>query len=261
MSLYERFVLGNARIFQNVTTEEKQKHLTLVGHKYLSVWLAYNFIGTIYPFVISFILLGIDIVLCYKVRNLFSCIFIFINLLLIMFLCTIETIIIFKYKYKKNTMDDVIDWIVEKIQNLWLLNWRVISFSDWINIKRNNRELYEMSRSEECDHKCYYISYLLANTLKNPDIKIVWMCIKSLGECYGHAVLQKNNRIYDSNLRRTFKREKYMEAFEAKVFKEYSINEYLNSKVNFDSNRFTFLDWEEFGKWCEKQNVVRSNDG
>ena len=259
MCLYERFILGNVRIFQNVTTEEKQKHLTLFGHKYLSMWLAYNFIGTIYPFVISFILLGIDIALCCKVRNLFSCIFIFINLALIVFFHIIEIIIIYKFKYKKNTMDEVVDWMIEKFQNLWLLNWHVISFIDWINIKRNNRELYEMSRSAECDHKCYYISYLLANTLRNPDIKIVWMCIKSLGKCCGHAVLQKDNRIYDSNLRRTFKREKYMEAFEVKVFREYSISEYLN-KVNLDSDKFTFLDWEEFGKWCEKQNVVRSND-
>jgi len=87
--------------------------------------------------------------------------------------------------------------------------------------------------------------------LQNPNIKILWISITFHGKKYGHAVLEKNGRIYDTNRRRTYKKKKYFKAQEAKLFKEFPIEVYQRA-----SNP-TMLGWVEFGKWCQKHGVMR----
>ena len=60
--------------------------------------------------------------------------------------------------------------ITSKFQNLWLLDGRVISYKEWQTIKKDNEWTYRVLRSDECNHKCYDITYVLANILRNPDI-------------------------------------------------------------------------------------------
>lgn len=258
MSFYERFILKGIRDFQNLTAEEKQKYLTLFKHKYLSVWLTCKFMKSIIPNTVGFVLLLINLALNIVVKGTISNIVFFTTMPIIIFIIIIEWVIIYKYKRKKQTVDEIGGWLVEKFQNLWLLNWHVISFKDWFIIKKKDRVLYEKARSEDCNHKCYFTSYALANTLENPDIRILWICIGPLDNKFGHAVIVRNDKVYDSNLRRTYGREEYLRAFNAEVFKEYSINEYLN-KENLHQSHFTFLDWEEFGEWCKERNAVRDD--
>ena len=95
-------------------------------------------------------------------------------------------------------------------------------------------------------------SFQLAKTLHNPNIKILWIGLTDYSEKYGHAVLEKNGRIYDTNHRRTYKKKKYLKAQEAELFKEFPIAEYETA------SDFTMLGWIEFGNWCRKRGVTRN---
>lgn len=142
---------------------------------------------------------------------------------------------------------------------MWLLDGRVISYKEWQTIKKDNEWTYRVLRSDECNHKCYDITYVLANILRNPDIKIVWLCIRDRENPelkWGHAVLQKNNCIYDTNFRRTYKRDKYLRAFDAEIFKEYSLEEYIIQNRKSPSD---FLDWGEFENWCKTRGAIRND--
>jgi hypothetical protein len=142
-------------------------------------------------------------------------------------------------------------------QNLWLLNCQVISFKDWKTIKKRWKELYYFARSEACNHQCYTTTYEIANTLKNPEIKILWIAIQSIEEKCGHAVILRKGKIYDSNLRRTFNYDEYFKAFNVEIFKEYLLEDYLvKGKLSRESS-FEDLDWKSFGDWCEERNVAR----
>ena len=255
MSLFERIILKDVQDFQNLTAEEKERDLTLFKHKYVALWLTCLFMNSMIPSVISLVLCIINLVICIVCDGAIVSVVFFTTLPILAFTSAINTIIMYKSKFKKKTGEEIGDWFIEKFQNLWLLNQKVISFKDWNIIKKRNKVLYDKARSEDCNHKCYFTSYAIANTLKNPDIKILWICIETLNHKCGHAVILKNNKIYDTNLRRTYNREDYLKAFKAEIFKEYSIKDYLN----IHQSLFDSLDWEEFEKWCQERNAVRNN--
>lgn len=259
MSLFERIILKDVQDFQNLTAEEKERDLTLFKHKYVALWITCMFMNSMIPSVISLVLGIINLVICIVCDGAIVSIVFFTTLPILAFTSAIDTIIMYKSKFKKKTGEEIGDWFIEKFQNLWLLNQKVISFKDWIIIKKRNKVLYDKARSEDCNHKCYFTSYAIANTLENPDIKILWISIQTTPEdkC-GHSVIVRDDKIYDSNLRRTYNREEYLKAFKAEVFKEYSIEEYM-SKANMQQTYFTFLDWEEFGEWCKVRNAVRND--
>lgn len=258
MSFCERFILKDVQGFQNLTADEKQKDLTLFKHKYLAVWLTCFFMHSMIPNLLGFVICVVNLVVNFFVDGAGVLILFCITMPIAIALLSIDTIIFYKYKRKKQTTEEVGDWFIEKFQNLWLLNWKVISFKDWKIIKKRYNKLYIKARSEVCNHKCYDTTYAIANTLQNPDIKILWICIESRGHKCGHAVISRNDEIYDSNLRRTFNREEYLKAFNAEIFKEYSLEEY-SDKENLPQSCFVYLDWEQFGEWCVEHNAVRSN--
>lgn len=258
MSLFEKIILKDVQDFQNLTAEEKERNLTLFKHQYVASWITCLFMYSIIPTAISLVLCVINLAICIACDGVIVSIVFFTTLPIIAFLTAKDMIVMYKYKFKKQTGEEIVDWFIEKIQNLWLLNRKVISFKDWKIIKKRNKVLYDKARSEDCNHQCYFTSYALANTLENPDIKVLWICIETLNEKCGHSVIVRNDKIYDSNLRRTYNREEYLKAFKAEVFKEYSIEEYM-SKANTQQTYFTFLDWEEFGEWCKVRNAVRND--
>lgn len=120
-------------------------------------------------------------------------------------------------RIKQKGIDGIETWLCEKFQNLWLLDGRVISYKEWQTIKKDNEWTYRVLRS---------------------------------------AVLQKNNCIYDTNFRRTYKRDKYLRAFDAEIFKEYSLEEYIIQNRKSPSD---FLDWGEFENWCKSRGANRND--
>ena len=144
-------------------------------------------------------------------------------------------------------------WFVEKLLNLFLLDTRVISFKDWKKIKKFNKKFYHDLRSNESYCYCYDYTFDLVSILKNPKVRLIWLCAVDVqGKKYGHAVIEKNGFIYDTNLRRTFSKDKYLKISLAEIYREYSLEEYQNLKAVHQ------LDWDDFGKWCMDRNAERN---
>lgn len=255
MSLFERIILKDVQYFQNLTAVEKERTLTLFKHKYIALWLTSLLMNSAIPYLIGLVICIVNLVVNIFADGAVVLILFYITMPIAIALLIID-IIFYKIKRKKQTAEEVRDWLIEKFQNLWLLNGKVISFKDWKIIKKRDKVLYEKVRSEDCNPKCYFTSYAIANTLQNPDIKVLWICIETLNYKCGHSVIVRGDKIYDTNFRRTYNREEYLKAFKAEVFKEYSIEEYLN-KANLQQTYFTFLDWEEFGEWCKVRDAER----
>lgn len=260
MNFVKRIILKELADYESLTEEQRARAYVIFKHRCIAWGFARLFVETIIPSVINFVLFIFNLVIIMFFKSALVNIVLNINLLIMLFITAIDMIIIYKFKIKKQTKQtkqEIFDVFVEKIRNLWLLNESVISFKDWKLIKERDENLYYHARSEACNHQCYFTSYSLANTLKNPSIKILWIStyIKLDMKC-GHSVLVKDDKIYDSNLRRTYDREAYLKAFNAEVFKEYSIDEYINDDFR-KQKYFDFLDWDEFGNWCKERGVIR----
>lgn len=254
MKFLEQVILKLDPDFQLLSTkEEKRNYLTIFGHKHISLWLTCNYIDFIIPFFVSMFICVINMALLLTVEaKAISYTVFYLTIPLPIVNTIIALIIRYKHERKKQDLTEIANWLWDKIQNLWLLNGRVISLKDWLYIRKKDKELYEWLRSDSCNHKCYDATLQLAKTLHNPNIKILWIGLTDFREKYGHAVLEKNGWIYDTNHRRTYKKEKYLKAQEAKVFKEIPIQVY--QKVS----DFNQLGWEDFGKWCQERSIIRN---
>lgn len=257
MGFCERFILKDVQDFQKLTTEQKKQYLTLHKHEHLAWGFAYLFLGSMISLLIAFIISIVNLIIIICVGGVFSYILFYTTMPLVIAILGIEGIIMYRFKRKKETPEKLWKYLTEKFQNLWLFNWQVISFKDWKNIKKRCKKLYYDARSEACNHECYTTTYAIANTLNNPEIKILWIAVQSADERYGHAVILRNGKIYDSNLRRTFNYDKYFKAFNVEIFKEYSIKDYVTKEDLSHDTCFSNLEWKAFGKWCKEHNVVR----
>lgn len=256
MSFYER-IFENSGLIREHTKEEKRNNIYLFRNSFLAILLTYKFTHTSHMYVTTGILsLGIFL-FTFVIKGTIAYIYYAISMPIIIFVVTVYIAI--NVRIKQKGIDGIETWLCEKFQNLWLLDGRVISYKEWQTIKKDNEWTYRVLRSDECNHKCYDITYVLANILRNPDIKIVWLCIRDRENPelkWRHAVLQKNNCIYDTNFRRTYKRDKYLRAFDAEIFKEYSLEEYIIQNRKSPSD---FLDWGEFENWCKTRGAIRND--
>lgn len=254
MKFLERVILKLDPDFQKLSTKEKKRnYLTIFGHKHISLFLTGMYMQGIIPFFVSIFVLVVNLALLLTVKTKAISYTVFY---LTMPIPTVHVIVMacirYKFERKKQDATEIANWLWDKIQNFWLWNGRVISLKDWLYIRKKDKELYEWLRSDACNHKCYDATFQLAKKLSNPNIKILWIGLTDYSERYGHAVLEKNGRIYDSNHRRTYKKKKYLKAQEAEVFKEFPIEVYQKA------SDFTQLGWEEFGKWCQERGVIRN---
>lgn len=254
MKFLEKVILKLDPDFQLLSTkEEKRNYLTIFGHKHISLFFTYMFMQSIVPFFVSIFILIVNLAVLLAVKNkAISLTFFYITMPLPVVNAIVMSIIKYKIEFKKQDATETANWLWDKIQNLWIWNGCVISLKDWLYIRKKDKELYEWLRSDSCNHKCYDATLQLAKTLHNPNIKILWIGLTDFREKYGHAVLEKNGWIYDTNHRRTYKKEKYLKAQEAKVFKEIPIQVY--QKVS----DFNQLGWEDFGKWCQERSIIRN---
>lgn len=157
--------------------------------------------------------------------------------------------------------------LINKLQNVYLINPLVISFKDWKKLKKAAKTNYDYLRSYNSVGECYKATYYIANVLRKKQIKIMWLVNCNSTHKYGHAVLVKNNWIYDTNRRRTYSKAKYLELNQSKVFKEISIDEYLAENmeqlISYEVNTNAVFrklrpDWDEFKIFCENFGAKRS---
>lgn len=149
------------------------------------------------------------------------------------------------------------DGLWEAYHNVCLLNSKVITLKDWFLIRRYSKNLFKFARSNKCNNKCYETTYNIANVLNNSDVKIVWASIwdYSIQMKVGHAFLQKGEYIYDTNIRRTFKRDEYFQISECVVYKEFELTEYFENVYEMTSRI-----WEDFELWCKENATSAAND-
>ena len=127
---------------------------------------------------------------------------------------------------------------------------KVIPIKIWKKIKSECKELYLDLTSKECEGLCYYYSLVLGLILK--DVDLIWGGIyaNDSHQWYAHAFIVKNEYVYDSNHRLSYKFDDYAKANNLKIYRRWKYSEY-NTK-NFRSTVR-----EDFKKWCDENNVVR----
>ncbi len=245
---------------KDLSPTDKKITISLLLHKIIAYYLTNIFVYTNIPAILGIIIAVINIVLLILPisTNISHTVFL-LTLPLELLLIIIQSVIYHKLLTKKESTDNIENYFKQKLENLWLLNPSVMSFKNWNNLKKKNIQLYNYCRSDNCNHKCYDTTYQIANAILSPDIKILWCSIQYRDTKCGHAVLCKNNKIYDSNLRRTFRKKDYFKLYKVQVFKEYSFEQYKDNE-NSPGNCFHNLDWIEFGKWCKQNNAIRANN-
>lgn len=124
---------------------------------------------------------------------------------------------------------------------------RVVTKEDWKNIKKANPKLYKELCTNKSRGGCYFYSWTTALFLK--DAELMYGSFKcSDGSLSGHAVIVKNNCVYDTNHRLHYDIEEYMQLLDFDVYKMFSEKEY-RTKDFFDNIRDSFV------QWCAERNV------
>lgn len=124
---------------------------------------------------------------------------------------------------------------------------KVVTKKDWKNIKKKcNTKIYnKLLTSESCGY-CYYYSRIIALFLE--DAQLMYCSIELEDRLTAHAVVVKNNCVYDTNYRRHIDYEEYIEKEKVTIYKMFSADEYRKESF-FDDIRQGFVDW------CVERNV------
>lgn len=258
MNLYERLILKDNSFFKKLTAKQKQQYIYICGHVHVSEWIANSMVDIMPMCIILSLNITVVIINLFSSiifsDNLYTYILRYTTMPIVTFITAIYCYIIYKWIIRKKDIETIAYKLSEKIQNLNLLKGKVISNRDWIYIRNNYKDYYYDYRSAKCSGKCFDTVYRIANILEDPNIYIVWMSVGVLEKKFGHAVLMKNDYIYDSNYRKTYRKSKYLNSYNAEIFKIFSINEYL------EANIYKTIHWNNFDIWCRQRNAVRSKD-
>ena len=129
---------------------------------------------------------------------------------------------------------------------------KVVNSKDWKNIKKYlDNDIYKFLTTKKSLGYCYYCSWVIARFLN--DAQIMYCSIQISNRPSGHAVIVKDNCIYDTNERRHYDYDEYIKLREAVVYKIFSQEEY-KKKTFFDDIRQGFVDWcTENDVYCEPQ--------
>lgn len=128
---------------------------------------------------------------------------------------------------------------------------RVVSKDDWKWIKRVNKKVYKFILDKKNIGHCYAVSWMLAIFVEDAKIMYCSIACKEDVKTTGHSVVVKNNCIYDTNMRKHFDFDEYIEINKVEVYKIFEEEEYCK-KSFFDDIR------EDFKSWCAERNVYCS---
>lgn len=135
------------------------------------------------------------------------------------------------------------------IKNFVSLKSNVISKYGWKKIKRADVGLYMDLLSDECRNVCYYYAREIALIVKDVKLMYVSVCdhLNNNKTC-AHVIIRRNDEIYCTNFRRTFKLDDYTRFFDMKIYKEWDYQQYSNPD-------FRKLVKKDFVKWCNENDV------
>ena len=134
-----------------------------------------------------------------------------------------------------------------KIVQKLLIYGRVVTKKDWKNIKKySDKEGYKILRTSKSKGYCYFYSRIIALYLK--DAYLMYCSIESEDHFTAHAVVLKDNCVYDTNYRTHCDYDEYIKKEKATIYKIFSADEY-RKKTFFDDIR------EDFKKWCAERDV------
>ena len=257
MNFYKR-TLKNVDSFQNLSEEQKERQIYLYKHKFLPWVIMDMFTVNSNQTMCLVIILDLICIACllisYFLKFFYLMIFAIIVIPILIMLFIVNCYIQRKLDKKdEKEQKKFIDEFCERISNIYLWNFKVISLRTWISIKKY-KEYYRYLRSSKCNNKCYATSRKLVTVMLDPKVKLLWLGVVGTqdGHKFGHSVLRKGNWIYDSNLRRTYKAKLYIECYQAEIFKEFEINEYMDSEYMSEI-------WNgEFKTWCDEKGIKRA---
>ena len=210
----------------------KEAYLTANINEQLPVYMLANFIFICSVFMI------IHIISCI-VYNYFE----FVGICMI--ICS--SILFFVYILWDRAFSTTIRFSAKILDHFFARYGPVVSKYDWKRIKRNNKIAYKFIWDKENIEHCYAVTWVLASWLD--DAKIMYCSIKGK-ECdrTAHAVILKNNSIYDTNLRRHCNYDEYIKVNKAEIYKIFE-KEIYSKESFFDDIR------QDFVKWCKERNV------
>lgn len=124
---------------------------------------------------------------------------------------------------------------------------RVVNKDDWKRIKKKNKYAYKFIWDKKNIGHCYAVAWILALWLEDAKIMYCSIASKEDGKT-AHAVVVKNNCIYDTNKRMHFDYDEYIEINKVEVYQIFEEEVYCK-KSFFDDVRQGFVDW------CTERNV------
>lgn len=258
MNFFENKIFNNLKGFQELNTEEKKRYIALNGHFHFSQWLVNQLVEPHFFRIVS----AIDIFIC--VMNMIVILMVEeTSIVFAFFLPSFPFIVFFTFLVKttsdvwKMDQETFEKWYikaVDKVQTWLFADYIVFNIWKRMHVRKIDKEFYKHLQTSECKGECYRATFKLAYLLNDPKVKIVWIAGTTFdgGDRYGHAVLEKNGYILDTNTRRSYRKKKYLKIVKAEIFYEYSREEYMQCKDPWE------LKWEEFGKWCKENNVQRA---
>ena len=176
-----------------------------------------------------------------------SMIFIVFNLKYISYIiATITLLAFFFFQLHPKAFMKVMPFSARILLNVFGRYGRVVTKEDWKNIKKYCPMLYKKVWKKDSLGHCYFYSWAIALYLKNAEI--MYCSIDTKDGATGHAVIVKNNCVYDTNRRQHYDLEEYKELFGVNIYKLFSEKEYREEKF-FDNIR------EGFVNWCAENNV------
>lgn len=252
---------------EDFTEAEERNVLFLFKHKFFARWLSFQLIHNSYMIVFIYAIISVAFLLgiieigglllysswCTTIL-IIGIVFIpyGIMTLLAMIVVIVEIIIMFHSKIEDDR--DLRDLLLEKIQNIWLWNRKVISQKDWRKIKKVSKENYSLLRSKKTDGESFGATFYLANCIQNEKLKIIWLVEYSIVEnrWFGRAMLEKEGYVYDSSLRRTYKLSEYFEVTQAEKISEFTLEDYKETICG----PFTHQSLEKFPEEFKKLRTV-----
>lgn len=259
---------------KNATKEEIKvnryifKHVNILN--YITTLLCINILSVLF----SLYLCGIGLTCCFISLTTKLYFFTIIGLFIIVLLVMIQIISIKRDRWikKGKRVEEFKLKLLDEFLNIYLINPLVVSYKDWKKIKKVSQKNYDKIRSVKGLQRCYETTFYIANILKNKKVKIMWLCCDSGKIKFGHAVLAKGRYILDTNRKKCYNKKKYLKTYNAKVYKEFTLDEYLiKNPKGFDllvkeglHARGVYIVlkkyWDEFKGFCEENGAIRCNN-
>lgn len=141
--------------------------------------------------------------------------------------------------------------IVEFLFKFFTLNGKALGKEEWKKIKKYDFGLYRELLCDDSLHLCYFYSLKIAKVIK--DSTLIWgyvePCFKNNTYRAAHALIIKNNYVYDSNLKLSIKYDDYASLYNLKIYKSWNYNVYSKKFFREDERA-------EFRKWCINNDVL-----